>query len=253
MGLFLRSSFVTSASSVARPYNRHFFRRRPQHRPSDVSPDGQTLLFTERTVHGGENIFTLRLGGPATPSAMFGSNFHERDPRFSPDGRAIAFVSDESGRFEVYVAPFPSAGGKTLVSAGTAIGGDLPGNARWSHDGRELYYVSADRRLMAVPVRTTPKLEVMGRPAPLFTLQGRTWSDFTVSPDGKRFLGRGAAGLGPDVDKVMPVSEPSGRGVLAGAITVSNEQRCSVDPGKLAGLLYVSRPGRSEQTHMDFS
>ena len=65
--------------------------------------------------------------------------------------------------------------------------GDLLGGARWRHDSRELFYVSADRRLMAVPVRTTPTLEV-GRPAPLFTLQARTWTDFVVSPDGKRFL-----------------------------------------------------------------
>ena len=98
----------------------------------------------------------------------------------------MAFVSDESGRLEVYVAPFPSTGGKTLVSTGIA-GGDLMGGARWSHDGRELFYVSADRRLMAVPVRTTPMIEV-GSPSPLFALQGRAWSDFAVSADGKRFL-----------------------------------------------------------------
>ena len=157
-----------------------------QRRPSDVSPNGQTLLFTERTARGTVNVFTLPLSGPATPSALFGSRFSESDPRFSPDGRAIAFVSDESGRLEVYVAPFPSTGGKTLVSTGIA-GGDLMGGARWSHDGRELFYVSADRRLMAVPVRTTPMIEV-GSPSPLFALQGRAWSDFAVTADGKRFL-----------------------------------------------------------------
>jgi eukaryotic-like serine/threonine-protein kinase len=157
-----------------------------QRRPSDVSPDGHTLLFTERTARGTVNVFTLPLSGPATPSALFGSRFSESDPRFSPGGRAMAFVSDESGRLEVYVAPFPSTGGKTLVSTGIA-GGDLMGGARWSHDGRELFYVSADRRLMAVPVRTTPMLEV-GTPVPLFTYQGRAWTDFAVSADGKRFL-----------------------------------------------------------------
>ena len=159
----------------------------PQRRPSDVSPDGQTLFFTERTARGGNNVFTLPLAASAAPSAMFGSSFTELDPRVSPDGRAIAFISDESGQFEVYVAPFPSTGGKTLVSAGIAAGGDQLGNARWSHDGHELYYVSADRRLMAVPVRTAPKLEV-GSPAPLFALQGQRWTDFAVSADDKRFL-----------------------------------------------------------------
>ena len=98
----------------------------------------------------------------------------------------MAFVSDESGRLEVYVAPFPPTGGKILVSTGIA-GGDLMGGARWSHDGRELSYVSADRRLMTVPIRTTPRLEV-GSPMPLFAFQGRPWTDFDVSADGKRFL-----------------------------------------------------------------
>src|SRR5204862_1673546 len=111
-----------------------------QRRPSDVSPDGHTLLFTERTARGTVNVFTLPLSGPATPSALFGSRFSESDPRFSPDGRAMSFVSDESGRPEVYVAPFPSTGGKTLVSAGVSIGSDAQNGARWSHDGRELFY-----------------------------------------------------------------------------------------------------------------
>jgi Tol biopolymer transport system component len=158
-----------------------------QRRPIDVSPDGHTLLFTERTARGTLNLFTLPLAGPATPSALFGSRFNEEDPRFSPDGRAMTFISDESGRFEVYVAPFPPTGGKTAVSAGISTGSDLRIGARWRHDGNELYYVSADRRLMAVPVRTTPMLEV-GSPTPLFALQGRTWTDFALSADGKRFL-----------------------------------------------------------------
>ena len=158
-----------------------------QRRPIDVSPDGHTLLFTERTARGTFNIFTLPLDGPARPSALFGSRFNENDPRFSRDGRSMSFTSDESGRFEVYVAPIPPTGGKTLVSAGISTGIELQGGARWSRDGRELFYVSADRRLMAVPVRTTPTLEV-GTPVPLFTLQGRAWSDFAVSGDGKRFL-----------------------------------------------------------------
>ena len=158
-----------------------------QRRPIDVSPDGHTLLFTERTARGTFNIFTLPLDGPATPSALFGSRFTEADPRFSPDGRSMSFTSDESGRLEVYVTPVPSTGGKTLVSAGISAGNELQGGARWGHDGRELFYMSADRRLMSVPVRTTPMLEV-ATPVPLFMFQGRTWFDFAVSADGKRFL-----------------------------------------------------------------
>ena len=111
--------------------------------------------------------------------------------RFSPDGRHVAFASDESGRYEVYVAPFPMTAGKTRVSAG---GANLP---RWSRDGRELFYVSGDLHLVAVPVRTTPSL-AFGAPQPLFAVQRATkwddaktfdaWSDFDVSPDGTKFL-----------------------------------------------------------------
>jgi Tol biopolymer transport system component len=158
-----------------------------QRRPIDVSPDGRTLLFTERTQGGSLDIFMLPLSGPATPTALFGSPFNEADPRFSPDGRAMAFTSNEPGGSEVYVAPFPPIGGKTLVSAGSYTGIDGQGGARWSHDGRELLYVSADRRLMSVPIRTTPRLEV-GSPSALFALSGRPWEDFAISADGKRFL-----------------------------------------------------------------
>jgi Tol biopolymer transport system component len=161
--------------------------RTQQRRPVDVSPDGRTLLFTERTAGGTFDVYSLPLVGRATPSLLFGSRFNEADPRFSPDGHAIAFMSDESGRFEVYVAPYPTTGGKTPVSAGITTGNEFQQGARWSGDGRTLYYVSADRRLMAVPVRTTPRLEV-GTPAPLFPLPGRAWDDFAVSADGKRFL-----------------------------------------------------------------
>ncbi len=158
-----------------------------QRRPVDVSPDGRTLLFTERMPRGTFNIFALPLDGRAKPSALFGSRFNETDPRFSPDGRSMSFASNESGRAEVYVAPVPPTGGKTLVSAGISTGIDHEGGARWSRDGRELFYVSSDRRLMAVSVRTMPMIEV-GTPVPLFTFQGRAWLDFAVSTDGKRFL-----------------------------------------------------------------
>jgi hypothetical protein len=113
---------------------------------------------------------------------LLNSPFNEQGVLFSPDGRFIAFESDESGRPEVYVAPFPATGGRTRVSTG---GARLP---HWSRDGRELFYLSDDRRLFAVPVRTAPA-QVLGAPLPLFTLnESSTWIDFDVSLDGKRFL-----------------------------------------------------------------
>jgi Tol biopolymer transport system component len=156
-----------------------------QRRPMDVS--GQTLLFTERTESGTLDIWMLPLSDPNRKSRLFGSRFNEAAPRVSPDGRAMAFTSDESGRYEVYVAPFPPAGGKTQVSSGMYAGLDFQQGARWSRDGEELFYVSDERRLMSVRVLTEPRLQV-GRPTALFEMSGRAWEDFAVGPDGKQFL-----------------------------------------------------------------
>jgi eukaryotic-like serine/threonine-protein kinase len=118
----------------------------------------------------------------------------EMSVRFSPDGRFIAFASDETGRYEVYVSPFPVTGTKTRISA---AGGTLP---RWSRDGRELLYLGAELQLVSVPVRTAPTLTV-GAPRRLFALKGAFkwddvkaidgWADWDVSRDGTRFLAVG--------------------------------------------------------------
>lgn len=150
--------------------------------PFDVSPDGRWLAFGRRTDRGNNDIDQLPLAADGKPSPLVDTKFDETDLRFSPDGRYIAFVSDESGRYEVYVAPFPYTGAKTRVSAG---GGYQP---RWNRNGRELFYQSFDRHLMATSVRTTPTLQ-LGSPAPLFSIDGRrAWLNFDVAPDGKRFL-----------------------------------------------------------------
>jgi len=101
--------------------------------------------------------------------------------RFSPDGRFIAFVSDESGQLEAYVTPYPGPGERTRVSSG---GSHL---LRWSRDGKELIYLSADRRLVSVPIRTDPTLQ-LGEPTVLFELKGHPWIAFDVSADGERLL-----------------------------------------------------------------
>jgi Tol biopolymer transport system component len=157
----------------------------------DVSPDGKTFLFTQRTVRGNFDLWTVPLGGAGAPAPLLETPFDEMSARFSPDGRHIAFASDESGRYEIYVAPFPLVAGKTRVSAG---GGNIP---RWSRDGRELFYLSGDLHLVAVPVRSTPSL-VFGTPQGLFPIQRtikwddaknfEAWPDFDVSPDGTKFL-----------------------------------------------------------------
>jgi eukaryotic-like serine/threonine-protein kinase len=150
--------------------------------PTDVTPDGGTLAFEQRTALGNSDILTLSLEGPAKPSVALGSRFDERQMRFSPDGRAAAFVSDESGRYEVYVTAFPAMAPRVRVSPD---GGRLP---RWNPAGRELLYLASDGRLIAVPIRTTPLLE-LGRAVALFVVADRAaWGDFALSGDGQRLL-----------------------------------------------------------------
>jgi Tol biopolymer transport system component len=147
----------------------------------DVSPDGRILAYAERRESGAFNLWTLPLSGPPTPSVLRRSDFTEVDLRFSPDGRYFTFSSTEGRRQEVYVSSV-SGGVETPVSTGGAR------MARWSRDGREIFYLSTDGRLMAVPVlRTTPALQ-LGTPVTLFTLGGKPWVSFDVSLDGTSFL-----------------------------------------------------------------
>jgi Tol biopolymer transport system component len=147
----------------------------------DVSPDGTTLLFSERTGSGTWNLALLALTGSRARRPLLPSPFNVMNARFSPDGRFFAFGSDDSGRFEVYLAPFP-AGAKVRVSA------DGGGSPRWRRDGRELFYLSSDGRLVAVPVRTHPSLE-LGTPVALFMAEKMAKrADFDVAPDGTRFI-----------------------------------------------------------------
>ena len=103
--------------------------------------------------------------------------------RFSPDGRWLAYTSDESGRPEVYVQPFPGHGGKWQIS--TAGGGQPV----WNRNGKELFYASADNKLMAVDVKADSGFEA-GTPRALFDVHVKSingWK-YDISPDGQRFL-----------------------------------------------------------------
>jgi Tol biopolymer transport system component len=147
----------------------------------DVSPDGLALAFSDRSA-AGLSMWTVPVQGTPTRSPLLGPAAGVSQVRFSPGGRLMAFTSNESGRNEIYISPYPSTGEKTLAST---TGGTMP---RWSRDGRELFFVAADRRLTAVEVRTAPSLE-LGKPVPLFVLPGqRVWKDYDVAPDGRRFL-----------------------------------------------------------------
>jgi eukaryotic-like serine/threonine-protein kinase len=154
--------------------------------PTDWSADDRFILFNQ----GGSQSrtrddiwFLSRATGRVEP--FLATAFNEREGRLSPDGRWIAYTSDESGAFEVYVSAFPRWGSRRQVSAS---GGSQP---VWRRDGKELFYVGADNRLMAVSTRLTGGLEV-GAPRGLFDSRlAASSSDiplFDVSADGTRFL-----------------------------------------------------------------
>ena len=151
---------------------------------NDWSPDGRHVLYNAASRQSSD-LWVLPLFGERRPEPFARTDFQESGGRFSPDGRWIAYVSDESGRFEVYVQSFPASGGKWQVSDG---GGASP---RWRRDGRELFYLSADGKLMAVEVNGSSDTFKSEAPVPLFeTRVGSISGDspYDVAADGRRFL-----------------------------------------------------------------
>jgi Tol biopolymer transport system component len=150
----------------------------------DWSPDGKNVIYETTGEKGSLDLWVLPMTGGAKPYPLLQSEFAESFARFSPDGRFFAYVSTESGRAEVYVQSFPPAGGKWQVSTS---GGGQP---HWRRDGKELYYISPDKRLMAVTVSLDGTFE-SGKPTQLFSTQitGFLSPDrYDVSADGQRFL-----------------------------------------------------------------
>ncbi len=151
--------------------------------PMDASRDGRYLVTMNPGpgLVNGRGIWVLPLFGDRKPFPYVDAGFQERFARSSPDGRWLAYQSNESNRNEVYVVSFPQKGGKWLISTG---GGTKP---VWSRDGRELYYYSADGKIMAVQI--TPGAQFrFGVPKPLFEVRLVTATvSFDVSKDG-RFL-----------------------------------------------------------------
>ena len=151
--------------------------------PMSWSPDGQLLAFLEVNPTTGNDIWVLRMGDrKAQPFLQ--TRFNESVPRFSPDGHWLAYISDESGRYEIYVQPYPGPGGKWQIST---EGGTEP---TWNPNGRELFYRSGDK-MMGVDVSTQPGFAA-GKPRVLFEgpygATPLTIPDYDVSPDGQRFL-----------------------------------------------------------------
>ena len=127
----------------------------------DWSRDGRFIFFTRLDEQTGRDVWVAPLTGSGKPYPLLNTGFDEWRPQLSPDGRWLAYQSNESGRLEIYVQSFPEPGHKVKVSKG---GGILP---RWRRDGRELYFVAADDKLMAAPVETGANFSA-GAPVPLF-------------------------------------------------------------------------------------
>ena len=148
------------------------------------SPDGRVLVFTDFHAVTRGDIWVFSLEGKRESRPFLKTPFNERAARFSPDGRWLVYVSNESGRDEVYVQPFPGPGGKWQIST---TGGTEP---VWSRDGREIFYRNGEK-MMAVSVvfgesfsAENPRLLFEGR----FVPTRRGDAGYDVSPDGQHFL-----------------------------------------------------------------
>ena len=172
-------------------------------RPLDWSRDGRFLVYQMQS--GGQTGYDLFLlpirsgsaagradGSDDKPVPYLQTPFSEVAAQFSPDGRWMAYTSNESGRPQIYVQGIPASGAKWQISA---AGGDQP---RWRRDGKELFFISDDQKLMVVPVKTGAAFEA-GAPQPLFDIQpinNQLSGRFAYQPtaDGQRFLVTAPAG-----------------------------------------------------------
>ncbi len=148
----------------------------------DVSPDGQTLLYRRRPGTGTFDLWTLSLEGAPEPKPVLQTPFSEVDARFSPDGRYVTVIADDTGRPELYIMPFPGPGQKTRVSTNGAQ------HVRWPRASNEIIYSTPDGSMRSVRVQTEPVLSI-GQPVTLFSIDApATITALEVTPDGQRFL-----------------------------------------------------------------
>jgi Tol biopolymer transport system component len=171
--------------------------------PLDVSPDGRQLMYASLDPETGFDLWTVPLAAPSKPTVMLKTPFQESGAQFSPDGRWVAYHSNESGRYEVYVQAVNDQLGRSQVSAN---GGGQP---RWRRDGKEIFYVSLDSHVMAASITTRPDGRALefGVPASLFgvditggpILLNNT-AHYWPTPDGQRFL------INVSIDPTPPIN-----------------------------------------------
>ncbi len=153
--------------------------------PTDWSRDGKYIAYTvaDRKNKTGDDIWILPMFGDRKPFPYLQTPFSESTAAFSPDGKWIAYTSNESGRYEVYVAPFPEPGGKFQISGGGGA------NPHWRRDGKELYYVGLDGKLIAAEIKEDGATILVGTVRPLFQTSSKSifYGQYNT-PDGQRFL-----------------------------------------------------------------
>jgi serine/threonine protein kinase len=169
--------------------------------PYDISSDGKLLVYSETGAQTKDDLWLLPLAaGGRKPVKYLDSAFDERLAQFSPDGKWMAYQSDESGQYQVYVQPIPATGAKHQISV---MGGTRP---RWRRDGKQIFYISTDRKMMAADVKSAGATFESGTPQPLFDFappqQARAFG-YQPTADGKKFLAivpvEGEAGAPPPV------------------------------------------------------
>ena len=154
-------------------------------RATDWSRDGRTLLFQHLNSNTKWDLWILPLDGERKAQEFLKTSFLESGGVFSPDARWIAYFSDESGKYEVYVQSYPASGRRWSISNN---GGEWP---RWGPKGDELFYLAPGDLLMRVAVKTSPEFEA-SVPKPLFHARRRApnpfSSEYAVSSTGQKFL-----------------------------------------------------------------
>jgi serine/threonine protein kinase len=150
--------------------------------PTDWTATGDMLLYFDQNPKTKNDLMVLPMTGERKPAVFLKTEFNEEHGAFSPDGKWIAYASDESGRYEIYVQPYPVTGAKWQLSRD---GGRI---AKWRRDGRELYWLQPDGTMMAAEVSVGRTFQP-GKVAALFAMGIMSSNDrYGVTADGKRFL-----------------------------------------------------------------
>jgi Tol biopolymer transport system component len=153
--------------------------------PTDWSLDGRFIIYQEIDPKTKRDVWVLPMSGDRKPFPFLHTESDEAGAQLSPDGRWMAYISDETRRYEVYVQSFPTAGGKRQISTKGGLG------PQWRRDGKELFYYASDGKLMAVEVKSEASFEP-GVARELFEFPSGSdipaLAPYSVSGDGKQFL-----------------------------------------------------------------